>query len=253
MLVPSESIGECGGAQYPDKDWITAELELGICYIRHACGEPPDGYELEILWHEHDAGEYATIGITWEGPADAPWDYMSRAERALSRFDEAVSWSELEPEPEEDTDEEDSGDDEDDREEGSAKPAAEFQQATLYPERAQPGNIEIYRRGEMIEATPEGWHMAILIFREMGWKPARNLEAYIHPLTFVPQPEGEAMQRAGRSLFALLEKEPAVSASVQMDLGLFYRLTEFVGDGAFIVARPGAYAKAVAEDFGPQQ
>jgi len=169
--VPSESIGECGGAQYPDKDWITAELELGICYIRHACGESPDGYELEILWHEHDAGEYATIGITWEGPADAPWDYMSRAERALSRFDEAVSWSELEPEPEEDADEEDSGDDEDDREEGSAQPAAEFQQATLYPERAQPGNIEIYRRGEMIEAPPEGWHMAILIFREMGWKP----------------------------------------------------------------------------------
>jgi hypothetical protein len=40
---------------------------------------------------------------------------------------------------------------------------------------------------------------------------------------------------------ALLENKPAVSASVQVDLGLFYRLTEFVGDGASIVARPGAY------------
>ena len=90
----------------PIKDWITAELELGIYFIRHACGEPPAGYELEILWHEHDACEYATIGIAWDGLGDAPWEYIRRAERALARFDEAVSWSELEPEPEEETDEE---------------------------------------------------------------------------------------------------------------------------------------------------
>jgi hypothetical protein len=125
----------------------------------------------------------------------------------------------------------------------------ESQQATLFPERAQPGNLELYRRGEMIELAPEDWHIAVLIFREMGWAPARHLETYTRPLTFVPQREGEAMQCAGRSLFARLEKEPRVSTSVQMDLGLFYRLTEFVGEGAFIVARPGAYATAMAEDF----
>src|SRR5947199_4253093 len=110
--MPSESIGECGGAEYPDKDWITAELELGICFIRHACGEPPAGYQLKILWQEHDIGEYATIGIRWNGPGDAPWEYIRRAERALARFDEAVSWSELEPEPEEEADEDDSDDEE---------------------------------------------------------------------------------------------------------------------------------------------
>jgi hypothetical protein len=40
-----------------------------------------------------------------------------------------------------------------------------------------------------------------------------------------------------------------VSTSVQMDLGLFYQLTEFVGGGAFIVGRPGAYENAKANDF----
>lgn len=93
--MPRESIGECGCAQYPDKRWIIAELELGMCFIRHACGAPPVGYQLEILWHEHELGEYATIGITWEGPRDAPWEYVSRAEEALQSFDQAVSWSEL--------------------------------------------------------------------------------------------------------------------------------------------------------------
>ena len=54
-----------------------------------------------------DLGEYATIGITWDGPGDAPWDYLTRAENALKRFDEAVAWSELAPEPEEESDDED--------------------------------------------------------------------------------------------------------------------------------------------------
>ncbi len=52
------------------------------------------------------------------------------------------------------------------------------------------------------------------------------------------------MQRAGGYLFALIDDEPFVSTSVQMDLGLFYRLTEFVGGGAFIVGRPGSYEQA---------
>ncbi len=51
--MPSESIGECGCAQWPDIRWITAELELAIGYIRHACGEPPPGLmtakELEAM------------------------------------------------------------------------------------------------------------------------------------------------------------------------------------------------------------
>jgi hypothetical protein len=104
--------------------------------------------------------------------------------------------------------------------------------------------IELYRPNEMIEADQQDWHMALLIFQEMGWQPARPLEACAHPLTFIKHDEGEAMQRAGRSLFALIQREPFVSTSVQMDLGLFYQLTEFVGGGAFIVGRPGSYEQA---------
>jgi hypothetical protein len=91
--------------------------------------------------------------------------------------------------------------------------------------------------------------MALLIFQEMGWKPARPLDAYARPLTFIKHDEGEAMQRAGRALFARIENEPFLSVSVRMNLGLFYQLTEFVGEGAFIVGRPGAYEDARTNDF----
>ena len=42
---------------------------------------------------------------------------------------------------------------------------------------------------------------------------------------------------------SILEQEPWVSASVQMDLGIFYTVTEFVRAGSFVVGHPGA-AKA---------
>lgn len=205
--VPRESIGQCGCAQYPDRRWITAELELAICSIRHACGEPPPGYELEILWHEHDLGEYATVGITWNGPWEAPWDYISRAEDALARFNQAVAWSDLAPdlrEPEND---------------------------------------------DMVEISPREWLVAVAIFQEGGWSPIRPIEAYLRPLWFITEDEGKAMQRAGRSLCTKIDAEPALSVSVPMDLGMFYRLTEFVGGGAFIVGRQGAFADAKANDF----
>jgi hypothetical protein len=252
--MPSERIGDCGGAQYPDKEWITAELDLGISYIRHACGEPPPGYQLDIVWHEHEVGEYAEIAITWDGFGDAPWDYIRRAENALSRFDDAVAWSELAPEPDEEPD------DEDDLNEGEGvpddgadpvdnNPPSAVQQTLFVADDEPRHSIELYRRDEMIEADQKDWHMTLLIFQEMGWRPERPLEAYAHSRAFIKHDEGEAMQRAGRSLFAAIQQEPSVSASVRMDLGLFYRLTEFVGVGAFIVGRPGSYEDAKENDF----
>jgi len=56
--MPRESIGACGSSQSIGS-WAISELELGICFIRQACGEPPEGYELEVIWHEHDLGEEA--------------------------------------------------------------------------------------------------------------------------------------------------------------------------------------------------
>src|SRR5258708_3164672 len=109
--------------------------------------------------------------------------------------------------------------------------------------------IELYRRDEMIEINQPDWHMALLIFREMGWKPERPFQSYTDALTFVRDDEGLAMGRAGKGLFSRIMKESFISASVQMDLGLFYTVTDFVGRGGFIVSKPGAYAKAKQSDF----
>ena len=84
---------------------------MGISYIRHACGEPPPGFDIEIIWREHESGEYATIGITWDGPQNPPWQYLSRAQNALTRFDAAVACSELTLKPENESEDYDAGPD----------------------------------------------------------------------------------------------------------------------------------------------
>ena len=135
-------------------------------------------------------------------------------------------------------------------EEASGREDEPTVQGTLFSTEGRSGDpIELYRRNEMIELDQQDWHAALLIFQEMGWQPAHPLEAHAHPLTFITHDDGQAMQRAGRSLSTLIQDEPSLSMSVQMDLGLFYRLTEFVGGGAFIVGRPGAYEDAKANDF----
>jgi len=92
--------------------------------------------------------------------------------------------------------------------------------------------------------------MAIQLFKEMGWSEKRALLDYSTPLIFVTNDEGEAMHRAGDAVFAEIRADPVVSACVQMDLGVFYRISEFVAGGAFIVGRKGAYAEARANgDF----
>ena len=246
--MPRESIGQCGCAQYPDRHWITAELELAICYIRHACGEPPCGCELEILWHEHDSGEYATVGITWNGPYEAPWDYISRAEDALERFNQAVAWSDLAPdlrEPENDEIEVTAAHD-DEKGTGAAQPEV---QEEIVPSDVSPELIELYRRDNMVEISLREWLVAVAVFQEGGWSPIRPIETYLRPLGFVTEDEGKMMQRAGQSLFTKINAEPVLSASVPIDLGMLYHLTEFVGGGAFIVGKQGAFANAKANDF----
>lgn len=56
------------------------------------------------MWHDHDLGSYATIGLNYdyEGPDDEALEYVSRAERALRRFDNAVDWEPIEAEEDED-------------------------------------------------------------------------------------------------------------------------------------------------------
>lgn len=116
--MPWEHIGSCGGGRLPqDQEWVICELEMGIRYLRFACGEPPKGCELGVMWHEHDICDYPSIGVYWDvGDAaslDAPWEYIEKCQIALETFDEAVSWSEIDPERVEERLAEELGDDDD--------------------------------------------------------------------------------------------------------------------------------------------
>src|SRR5690242_3719896 len=100
--MPWENVGNCGNAQMPNqREWRLCQLEMGIRYLRCVCGEPPKGYELEVMWHEHDCGDYPTIGVCWGEDEtiflDAPWEYVEKCRVALQGFDEAISWSKINP------------------------------------------------------------------------------------------------------------------------------------------------------------
>lgn len=90
--MPWESIGSCGTGS-------VVQLRMAILYLCQVCGEPPLGCELDVLWNEHDLGDYPTIGVSWDPTvrSDAPWKYINRCEAALAIFDEAVEWSEIHP------------------------------------------------------------------------------------------------------------------------------------------------------------
>ena len=93
-----ESIGECIGSDASDPpSWIEFCHEASIAYIKSILGPPPDGWTLGIQWHDHDLGSYPTIGVYNDLPATEPWEYISKAEALLERFNDAVDWSEIEP------------------------------------------------------------------------------------------------------------------------------------------------------------
>lgn len=127
---------------------------------------------------------------------------------------------------------------------------ASMGQRTPFATGANTESIEVYRCQEMLELQPADWEMALQIFEVMGWSPTRPLEVYACPFALVPTCESEAMHQAGEALFAVVEQESVVSACVQMDLGVFYRITKFVAGGAFMVGRKGDYAEGRANgDF----
>ena len=85
--MPHELIGEFGtpGAS---QQWLDAQAKLAIRHIKKACGDPPPEMELEIVWQEHDLGNYPVIGLVWEDPLrGAPWNYISRCEVALTAYE----------------------------------------------------------------------------------------------------------------------------------------------------------------------
>lgn len=69
-----------------DRAQIVTELELGIRYLQYRC-PPLKGFAYEILWREHELGEYANICLVWEDEfREAPWHLIENAQRALQTF-----------------------------------------------------------------------------------------------------------------------------------------------------------------------
>ncbi|MDD3762403.1 MAG: hypothetical protein PHP86_03820 [Nevskiales bacterium] len=91
-----ESIGSVNTGEMPqDGDWIVFALGLARLYVLHVAGKPPPGHTLGICWHDHDLGEYPTLGVYCEFTPDMR--YVGDCERALERFDAAVEWSAIKP------------------------------------------------------------------------------------------------------------------------------------------------------------
>jgi hypothetical protein len=85
--MPTELIGEFGtpGAT---SEWIEAEGKLTITHLKKICGDPPPEMELEIVWQDHELGQYPVIGLVWEDPMrGVPWNYISRCEAALVAYE----------------------------------------------------------------------------------------------------------------------------------------------------------------------
>jgi hypothetical protein len=107
--VPNELIGDFGtpGAS---QEWLDAQAKLAIRHIKKVCGDPPPEMELEIVWQEHELGNYPVIGLVWEDAMrGAPSEYIARCESALTAYEygeEPPRWSlpALEEDKEEDDD-----------------------------------------------------------------------------------------------------------------------------------------------------
>jgi hypothetical protein len=39
---------------------------MAITHIERTCGDPPPELELEIIWQEHELGDYPVIALTWQ-------------------------------------------------------------------------------------------------------------------------------------------------------------------------------------------
>jgi hypothetical protein len=85
--MPTELIAEFGtpGAT---SEWIEAEGKLAITHLKKICGDPPPEMELEMVWQDHELGQYPVIGLVWDDPMrGTPWNYISRCEAALTAFE----------------------------------------------------------------------------------------------------------------------------------------------------------------------
>lgn len=92
--MPWDSIGSVDTGEMPDDEaWILFCLSLTKNYVEFICGRPPDDNKLEIMWHEHELGNYPSLGVWYD--MEAPHEYIASAEDTLDAFDKHVSWLDL--------------------------------------------------------------------------------------------------------------------------------------------------------------
>lgn len=72
---------------------------MALSYLKFILEEPPEGCQIDIMWHEHELGDFPSIGLFWNDPqVDPPWGYINRCTRSLEIFDEAIDWHAIDPE-----------------------------------------------------------------------------------------------------------------------------------------------------------
>lgn len=69
-------------------------------YLKHVCGPPPRGCEIEITGNDHDLGTYYDISLTWNDPGTlgpVEENYIRKCEIALQAFESVMPWDDLNP------------------------------------------------------------------------------------------------------------------------------------------------------------
>jgi hypothetical protein len=104
--MPWESVGSVDTGQMPDDEsWILFCLGLAKNYVQFVCGQPPEDSKLEVMWHEHELGDYPSLGVWYD--MEEPCEYIAAAEDALDAFNKYVLWLGLKEFWENQADEED--------------------------------------------------------------------------------------------------------------------------------------------------
>jgi len=103
-----ESLGGLDSGQMPDdEEWIVFCYGMAKRYLLHLCGKPPEGCELDVFWQDHDYGSYPSLGLYREYDTSDADRYWNKCESALEKFNDAIDWSVIKPEWEDEEDEND--------------------------------------------------------------------------------------------------------------------------------------------------
>lgn len=77
-----------------ETDWA---YEMAMSFLTAALGDPPTGVTTGVAWQDHDLGSYPALAVDWQEGATEPWEYIRRAEEALSEFNDSIDWHRIRP------------------------------------------------------------------------------------------------------------------------------------------------------------